>query len=119
MNRESAGAPNVNFRKISVRKIPCEQRLHFRSMSWRAKSSYFSHASSYRENVASARRVLTITFMLTVHTGKEVGKFRGNWLEQSVEDALVYEGNFNDQNSPKCIMDRVESLLIGGLNNLF
>ena len=26
-------------------------------MSWRAKSSYFSHASSYRENVASARRV--------------------------------------------------------------
>ena len=27
-------------------------------MSWRAKSSYFSHASSYRENVASARRVL-------------------------------------------------------------
>ena len=31
--------------------IPCEQRLHFRDMSWRAKSS------SYRENVASARRV--------------------------------------------------------------
>ena len=27
----------------------CEQRLHFRGMSWRA--------SSYRENVASARRV--------------------------------------------------------------
>ena len=68
---------------------------------------YFSHASSYRENVACARRVLTITFMLTIHTGKEVGKFRGNWLEQSVEDPLVYEGNFNDQNSPKCIMDRV------------
>ena len=38
-------------------KLPCEQRLHFRGMNWRAKSSYFSHASSYRENVASARRV--------------------------------------------------------------
>ena len=31
-----------------------------------------------------------------------------NWLEQSEEDPLVYnEGNFDDQNSPKCIMDRV------------
>ena len=40
------------------RLLPCEQRLHFHGMSWRAKSSYFSHASdSYRENVASARRV--------------------------------------------------------------
>ena len=37
--------------------IPCEQRLHFRSMIWRVKSSYFSHTSSYRENVASAGRV--------------------------------------------------------------
>ena len=27
-------------------------------MSWRAKSSYFSNASSYRQNVASARRVV-------------------------------------------------------------
>ena len=31
-----------------------------------------------------------------------------NWLEQSEEDPLVCnEGNFDDQNSPKCIMDRV------------
>ena len=36
--------------------LPREQRLHFHGMSWRAKS-YFSHASSYSENVASARRV--------------------------------------------------------------
>ena len=31
-------------------------RADMSGMSWRAKSSYFSHASSYRENVASARR---------------------------------------------------------------
>ena len=31
-----------------------------------------------------------------------------NWLEQSEEDPLVYnKENFDDQNSPKCIMDRV------------
>ena len=41
--------------------LPCEQRLHFRGMRWRAKSNYFSHASSFRENVASARRVTTGT----------------------------------------------------------
>ena len=35
-------------------------------------------------------------------------KLKINWLEQSEEDPLVYnEGNFDDQNSPKCIMDRV------------
>ena len=45
------------FHASVKRKVPCEQRLHFRGMSWRAKSSYFSHASYYRENVASARRV--------------------------------------------------------------
>ena len=28
-----------------------------RIVNWRAKSSYFSHTSSHRENVASARRV--------------------------------------------------------------
>ena len=38
---------------------------------------------------------LTITFMLTIHN-------------QSEEDSLVYnEGNFDDQNLPKCIMDRI------------
>ena len=41
----------------AMERLPCEQRLHFRGMRWRAKSSYFSHASSYLENVASARRV--------------------------------------------------------------
>ena len=51
--------------------LPCEQKLHFRGMSWRAKSSlsYFSHASSsgwYRENVASARRVIPASYLLTV-----------------------------------------------------
>ena len=47
--------------------LPCEQRLHFRGMSWRAKSSYFSNASSYRENVASARRVVKYwTFFIAV-----------------------------------------------------
>ena len=31
-----------------------------------------------------------------------------NWLEQSEEDPLVYnKGTFDDQNSPKCIMDQV------------
>ena len=31
-----------------------------------------------------------------------------NWLEQSEEDPLVYnKGTFDEQNSPKCIMDRV------------
>ena len=35
--------------------LPCEQRLHFRYVSWR---SYFSHDSSHSESVASARRVL-------------------------------------------------------------
>ena len=35
-------------------------------------------------------------------------KLKINWLEQSEEDPLVYnEVNFDDQNSPKCIMDRV------------
>ena len=35
-------------------------------------------------------------------------KLKINWLEQSEEDPLIYnEGNFDDQNSPKCIMDRV------------
>ena len=40
------------FDVFASRGLPCEQRLHFRGMSWRAKSSY------YRENVAFARRVL-------------------------------------------------------------
>ena len=31
--------------------LPCEQRLHFRYVSWR---SYFSHDSSHSESVASA-----------------------------------------------------------------
>ena len=35
-------------------------------MSWRSKSSYFSHASSYRENVASARRVVFDPLQLVV-----------------------------------------------------
>ena len=35
--------------------LPCEQRLHFRYVSWR---SYFSHDSSHSESVASARRML-------------------------------------------------------------
>ena len=35
-------------------------------------------------------------------------KLKINWLEQSEEDPLVYnEVKFDDQNSPKCIMDRV------------
>ena len=35
-------------------------------------------------------------------------KHKINWLEQSEEDPLVYnKENFDDQNSPKCIMDRV------------
>ena len=35
-------------------------------------------------------------------------KLKINWLEPSEEDPLVYnEGNFDDQNSPKCVMDRV------------
>ena len=35
-------------------------------------------------------------------------KLKINWLEQSEEDPLVYnKGTFDDQNSPKCIMDRV------------
>ena len=35
-------------------------------------------------------------------------KLKINWLEQSEEDPLVYnEGNFDDQNSSKCIIDRV------------
>ena len=36
--------------------VLCEQRLHFRCVSCRAKS-YFSHDSSQSENVASARSV--------------------------------------------------------------
>ena len=48
-------APPSNLTRL-LNNIPCEQRLHFRGMSWRTKS-YFSHASSYRENVASARRI--------------------------------------------------------------
>ena len=47
--------PISSFEAVNV--VPCEQRLHYRGMSWRAKSSYFSQASSYRENLASARRV--------------------------------------------------------------
>ena len=35
-------------------------------MSWRSKSSYFSHASSYRENVASARRVVFDPLQLVI-----------------------------------------------------
>ena len=50
--------PFISFTLCSALALPREQRLHFRDTSWRAKSSYFSHASSYRENVASARRVL-------------------------------------------------------------
>ena len=43
---------NINF-KFSINfKVPSEQRLHFRGMRWRAKSR------SYRENVASACRVI-------------------------------------------------------------
>ena len=35
-------------------------------------------------------------------------KLKINWLKQSEEDPLVYnKGTFDDQNSPKCIMDRV------------
>ena len=35
-------------------------------------------------------------------------KLKINWLKQSEEDPLVYnEGNFDDQNSLKCILDRV------------
>ena len=48
---------SYGFRTGARAILPCEQRLHFRGMSWRAKSSYFSHAISYHENVASARRV--------------------------------------------------------------
>ena len=40
--------------------VPCEQRIHFRGLRWRAKSSYFSLAISYRENVSSARRVTQV-----------------------------------------------------------
>jgi len=42
----------VAVKFASPRVLPCEQRLQFRGMS-----CYFSHASSYRENVVSARRV--------------------------------------------------------------
>ena len=35
-----------HLRAASTLELPCEQRLHFRGMSWCAKSSYFSHASS-------------------------------------------------------------------------
>ena len=35
-------------------------------------------------------------------------KLKINWLEQSEEDPLVYnKGTFDEQNSPKCIIDRV------------
>ena len=56
--RETLCIFEVRFAKFLNRRannVSCEQRLHFRGMSGRAKSS-FSHASSYRENVASARR---------------------------------------------------------------
>ena len=46
----------VNLSLQSACMLLCEQRLHFRSMKWRAKGS-FSLAVSYRENVASAHRV--------------------------------------------------------------
>ena len=56
---------NVHFIYSSVQifqynileNIPSGQRLHFRCVRWRAKSSYFSQASVRSENVASARRV--------------------------------------------------------------
>ena len=54
-------------------RLPCEQRLHFRGMSWRGKSSYFSHASSYRENVASARRVhFDVTTINVLHCAENM-----------------------------------------------
>ena len=35
-------------------------------------------------------------------------KLKINWLEPSEEDPLVYnKGTFDEQNSPKCIMDRL------------
>ena len=40
--------------------VPCEQRIHFRGLRWRAKSSYFSLAISCRGNVSSARRVTQV-----------------------------------------------------------
>ena len=56
--------------------LPREQRLHFRGMSWCAKSSYFSHARSYRENVASARRVILC--------GSSLLTFSSCWLHLEV-----------------------------------
>ena len=45
--------------RITQRSVPSEQRLHFRGMSWRAKSSP-------RENVASARRVDVLLIRLFI-----------------------------------------------------
>ena len=49
---ENAISQKAQSKRKANPRVPCEQRLHFRG------SSYFSHASSYRENVASARRVI-------------------------------------------------------------
>ena len=58
LGRKNCALKVRNVKKTGIpEKLPCEQRLHFRGISWRAKSSYFSHASSYHENVASARRL--------------------------------------------------------------
>ena len=58
--------------------LPCEQRLHFRGMS------YFSHASSYRENVASARRVAYVDSNLEVMTNHSMSS-----LLQSVTSVIT------------------------------
>ena len=58
LGRKNCALKVRNVKKTGIpEKLPCEQRLHFRGISCRAKSSYFSHASSYHENVAYARRV--------------------------------------------------------------
>ena len=43
------------FQQLAGVALPCEQRLHFRCVSWRAKS--FRTTAHTGENVASARRV--------------------------------------------------------------
>ena len=59
------GPSNIRVRRVAGLflafhlQLPCEQRLHFRGVSWSAKvvgRGYFS-ASSHSENVASARRI--------------------------------------------------------------
>ena len=50
-----------------------------------AKSSYFSHASSYRENVASARRVVSnITTSVTESVVQSVCQFIRHSMDMSV-----------------------------------